>query len=248
MGYIYILTSPSGKSYIGQTTRPIQKRLEEHRTGKSVDCRAIYNAIQFYGWDAFVIDWYYCPDEDLNNHEELMIEVLETLAPDGYNLKGGGANGKHSEETKQKMSEAQKGEKSHMFGKTGEKHHNFGSKHSEETIQRMSEAHLGEKHPMWGKHHSEETMQKQSEAQLGIPKSEDTKQKMSEAQLGEKNHKSQRVYQYALDGTFIGSFGSTKEAGRHLKKTNGGSKISSCARGVKGYKTAYKFKWSYDMI
>ena len=34
MGYIYMLTSPSGKSYIGQAYRPIEKRLEEHRTGK----------------------------------------------------------------------------------------------------------------------------------------------------------------------------------------------------------------------
>jgi len=102
MGYIYILTSPSERSYIGQTTRPIQKRIEEHRTGKSVDCRAIYNAIQFYGWDAFDIDWCYCPDEDLNKHEELMEEVLGTLAPSGYNLmKGGGSGGTRSEETRQ---------------------------------------------------------------------------------------------------------------------------------------------------
>ena len=36
MGYIYILTSPSGKSYIGQTTRSIHKRLEEHETGKGI--------------------------------------------------------------------------------------------------------------------------------------------------------------------------------------------------------------------
>lgn len=53
MGWIYMITSPSGKSYIGQTIRPIQTRLKEHRTGKSSDCVAIYNAIQKYGWENF---------------------------------------------------------------------------------------------------------------------------------------------------------------------------------------------------
>ena len=81
MGYIYILTSPLGKSYIGQTIRPIEKRLEEHQ--QSNGCVAIHNAIKKYGWENFEKDWYYCPDEDLNNHEELMIEVLGTLAPEG---------------------------------------------------------------------------------------------------------------------------------------------------------------------
>jgi len=214
MGYIYILTSPSRKSYIGQTSRSIHKRLEEHRTGKSAGCRAIYNAIHFYGWDAFVIDWYYCPDEDLNKHEELMEEVLGTLAPDGYNLRKGGDNRKPSDETKQRISEAK-----------------LGILKSEETKQKMSEAQLGEKN------HN-----------FGIPKSEETKQKMSEAKLGktgEKHPKSKRVYQYDLDGTFLGSFGSTGEAARHLEKTDG-TNISACANGK--LKTAYKFKWSYDMI
>ena len=68
-----MLTSPCGKTYIGQTVRPIEKRLEEHETGRSSGCRAIYNAIQKYGWENFGKDWYYCPDEDLNKHEELMI-------------------------------------------------------------------------------------------------------------------------------------------------------------------------------
>jgi hypothetical protein len=84
-----------------------------------------------------------------------------------------------------------------------------------------------------------------SESHLGKTLNDDHKQKISEAHLGEKNHNSKRVYQYDLDGTFIGSFGSTKEAGRHLKKTNGSSAISECARGDR--KTAYKFKWSYDI-
>jgi group I intron endonuclease len=213
MGKIYILSSPSGKSYIGQTTRPIQKRLEEHRTGKS-RCVAIYNAIKLHGWENFEIDWYECPDEDLNFDEELMIREMETLAPGGYNLKGGGNNGKPSDETKQKISEAK-----------------LGISKSEETKKKMSEAQLGEKN------HN-----------FGIPKSEKIKQKMSKAKLGKtgENHpKSKRVYQYALDGTFIGSFGSCDEAGRYLNKTSG-TDISKCALGK--CKTAYKFKWSYDMI
>jgi hypothetical protein len=64
---------------------------------------------------------------------------------------------------------------------------------------------------------------------------------------GEKHPNSKRVYQYALDGIFIDSFGSTEEAGRHFKKTNG-VLIRNCANGVKGYKTAYGFKWSYDRV
>lgn len=67
-----MLTSPSGKSYIGQTVRPIEKRFEEHQL-ESSNCVAIYRAIQKYGWENFETDWYECPDEELNRHEELMI-------------------------------------------------------------------------------------------------------------------------------------------------------------------------------
>jgi group I intron endonuclease len=62
MGYIYMLKNKvNGKIYIGQTTRPIRKRLGEHETGESRKCRAIYNAIQYHGWDNFEKDWYECP-------------------------------------------------------------------------------------------------------------------------------------------------------------------------------------------
>lgn len=220
MGYIYMLTSPSGKSYIGQTYRPIQERLEEHRTGKSRYCVAIYNAIQYHGWDNFDRDYYECPDEELNNHEELMVEVLGTLSPGGYNLReGGGSHGKMSVESKQKMSVSTR----------------------------------GENNPMYGKKHSEETKKKNREKHLGKTTSDETRQKLREAFSGENNHmygktgnkniRSKRVYQYALDGTFINSFESCEEAGRYIKKDV--SSICKCARGVKRYKTAYGFKWSY---
>jgi group I intron endonuclease len=184
MGYIYMLTSPNGKIYIGQTTRPIHKRLGEHKKGK-IGCRAIYSAIQKYGWENFKKDWYECPDEDLNFDEDLLVSEMRTLSPKGYNLKDGGGNhGKHSDESRLKMSKAQKGKKL----------------------------------------------------------SKETKQKISKERLGEKHHNAKRVCRYALDGTFIDSFGSIGEAGRHLNKTDG-SIIAKCARGER--KTAYNYKWSY---
>ena len=109
MGFIYRLTFPSKKSYIGQTIRDIHKRLEEHQYASS-SCVAVYNAIQKYGWENVKIDWYECPDEDLNFDENLLVEEMGTLAPGGYNLmEGGGSKGRPSEETKQKMSEAHLG-------------------------------------------------------------------------------------------------------------------------------------------
>jgi group I intron endonuclease len=274
MGHIYMLKNKiNGKVYIGQTIRPIHKRLEEHRTGRSKRCRAIYNAIQKYGWENFEKDWYGCPDEDLNFEEDLLVSEMETLAPEGYNLKeGGGSNGKLSEETKQRISEAKQNMSEETRRKMseatrGDKNHNYGKTKSEETKQKMSKAHTGktlnkeyrkkiseatrgDKNHNYGKPKSEETKQKMSKAQLGEKNhnygktmSEETRQKMSKARLGEKHHKSKRVYQYDLNGTFIDSYASCGEAGRHFKKS--GVNISACARGVTGYKTAYNFKWSY---
>jgi group I intron endonuclease len=194
MGYLYKLTNKvNGKSYIGQTIRPIEKRFEEHQRPDS-HCVALCSAIKKYGWDNFEKDYYECPDEDLNKHEKLIIEVLETLSPNGYNLKEGGDNGKHIAET----------------------------------IQKISEAKLGEKNPMYGKKHSD-----------------DSNKKRSEALTGENNPNSKKVYQYDLYGNYIGSFGSGGEAARALCKNSGSSAISECANRKR--KTAYGFKWSFEL-
>jgi 5-methylcytosine-specific restriction endonuclease McrA len=92
----------------------------------------------------------------------------------------------HSEESKKKMSEANKGDKNHMFGRTGDKHPLFGKHLSEETRKKISEAETG-------KHHSEESKKKMSEAKIGEKHplfgkhlSEETRKKMSEANKGDK--------------------------------------------------------------
>jgi group I intron endonuclease len=269
MGYIYILTSSSsGKSYVGQTTREIEERLGEHQEHTSA-CRAIRNAIQKHGWDSFIADYYECPDDELNKNEKWMVELLGTLSPWGYNLReGGGSRGKFSDDTKKKLSESRVGEKNHRYGtKTSEetkqkvqkmwteekrKEHGlkisgflnpmFGKPRDEETKEkiRMSwseerkEYHRelvsgdknpmfgvrGEEHPWWGRSHTEETIQKNKDSQLN----------------------SQKVYQYTLEGKYIQSFDSYREAGRRLDFDY--IPISRCARGKQ--KTAYGFLWSRD--
>jgi len=276
MGFIYKLTFPSEKSYIGQTIRPIHERLKEHQLPSS-NCVAVYNAIQKYGWENVKIDWYECPDEDLNFDEELLVEEMGTLAPGGYNLmEGGGSKGRPSEETKQKMSEALSSEKNPMYGKTGEKHHMFGNTLSDEHKQKISEAQSGEKNPMFGKEHAEISKQKMSEAKsgeknpmFGKEHTEKTKQKMSEAKSGEKNHmfgkehtdESKKKISKALSGekhhaskrvyqyTLDGTYVDSYGSSEEAARALGktnGSNISMCARGKR--KDAYGFKWSRELL
>jgi len=267
MGFIYKLTyKVSRKAYIGQTIRPILKRLDEHQLSNS-GCKAIIGAIKNYGWENFDVEWYEIPDEDLNFYEEMLVALLGTLAPGGYNLREGGGNkGKMSAESKQRMSEAKKGEKHPMYSKShtketkqkmseallGEKHPMYGKTHSKETKQKMSEAHAGEKCYMYGKTHSKETKQKMSEAQSGEKNPmfgknhiEETKQKMSKALIDEKNINSKKVYQYNLDGTYVNNFGSSGGGARSLGMEDGSS-IRACARGDR--KSAHGFKWSYTEL
>jgi group I intron endonuclease len=215
MGYIYMLKNKyNEKIYIGQTIRPIQKRFDEHQL-ESSKCLAIRNAIQYHGWENFEKDWYECPDEDLNKHEIWMVNLMGTLSPNGYNIKEGGASGKHSEKTKQKCREAKIGISRSEETKKKISKAKLGTNHNEKTKRNMSIAHLGENNHMYRKN-------------------------------GDKNHRSKRVYQYTIDGIFIDSFGSCREAGRYLEKAS--SLISACARGDKGYKTAYGFQWSYTYL
>ena len=87
-----------------------------------------------------------------------------------------------SDETRRKISEAQKGEKHPMFGKTP----------SEETRRKISESgkgKTGEKSNRFGKTHSEETRRKMSETAKGKTFSDETRRKISEAGKGKTGEK-----------------------------------------------------------
>lgn len=114
MGIIYILTSSSGKQYIGQTIRSLDKRWYEHVRNsheENYGCRAIGSAIKKYGPDKFQreIIWD-CPNDELNTWEEFFIDLYGTMYPNGYNLtKGGKAISKHfSNNMRDKISQGQR--------------------------------------------------------------------------------------------------------------------------------------------
>jgi group I intron endonuclease len=88
---IYKLTSPSGKSYIGQTC-DFTRRIKEHQTRKC--CPLLCKAIEKHTWDSFNIEILYSElnMDEANVLEEQLISQYNTLTPNGYNLIPGGKN------------------------------------------------------------------------------------------------------------------------------------------------------------
>lgn len=152
-------TAPNGKSYIGQTMN-LTKRNRGHR--QKTGCRAFYAAIKKYGWDAFehkILAQGLTLDE-ANDVEVQMIDTHNTLAPNGYNLRTGGKNGLHSEESKRRQAEAKR-----------------GKKHRPESLLKISAASLSQ---------SPETREKQRLSRVGKKQSDETKAKISAAKKGVK--------------------------------------------------------------
>lgn len=103
----------NGKKYIGQTTRALEERFREHcgNSGTSVSPK-LKNAIKKYGKDCFCVEVLWesdaCTQSELDTKEIEFIKDVNTLHPNGYNLTLGGSGGRHSDETKRKLSEKSK--------------------------------------------------------------------------------------------------------------------------------------------
>ena len=88
---VYKHTSPSGKSYIGQTNN-YKSRCNQHKS-KSNGCVAFSNAIKKYGWDNFEhIILEQCSNANSANEREIYwIKHVDSFN-NGYNLTPGGNN------------------------------------------------------------------------------------------------------------------------------------------------------------
>jgi len=111
-GFIYCISFPNGKKYIGQTTKEVEERIKEHIIISRTDAQYIISkAIRKYGEDYIkyeVIDKAYNRNE-LNQLEIQYIIFYNThyLKGNGYNMTDGGEGVSgyiHTEETKKIMS------------------------------------------------------------------------------------------------------------------------------------------------
>lgn len=103
--YIYILTSPSGKKYVGQTVN-IEKRFENYRNLRRFSQIKLSEAITKYGWNSFnkeVIEYNNITQKKLDDLEIEYIRELNSYNL-GYNctIGGGGKRSYYTEEEKNK--------------------------------------------------------------------------------------------------------------------------------------------------
>lgn len=124
----------NGKVYIGITKQKPERRWQNGIGYKSQPY--FYNAIALYGWENFRHDILFIElskEEAEKKEIELICKYDSTNNVKGYNLsKGGNEIGKHTEETREKMSKSAMGRS--------------GWKHTPEALKKISDAGMGRPH------------------------------------------------------------------------------------------------------
>ena len=119
--YMHINKKDDNKSYIGQTKRRL---LDRWRNGEGYIGQSFWEkGIKGYNWRKDFSHFVLCyglTKEEVDDMEVMLISLFRTTNDEyGYNMSSGGTSEWiHSKESRQRMSEAQKGEKNHNYGKT----------------------------------------------------------------------------------------------------------------------------------
>ena len=193
---VYKHTSPDGKVYIGSTSLNPKYRWNYGKGYKR--CTRFFKAINEIGWDNFEHEILFenlSQSEAEKIEEEYIKKYKSTDEKFGFNMADGASliGYKRTEETKQRMSEAQKGRKikPESIKKRSEKvkanrtyagknNGMYGRHHTKETREKIRLSNTGKKH-------TEESRKKMSESRKGIKQSEEAKAKKREKMIGERN-------------------------------------------------------------
>jgi group I intron endonuclease len=189
MSVIYeFVNNINQKVYVGQAV-DYKQRIRTHKFNlKQNKNTPFYAALKKYGWENFSINIIEeCEENVLNEREVYWISEKKCLYPDGYNLLEGGNQARHTDFTKQKISNGRK-----------------GIKFSESHIENLRESHLGYIMP-------EEQKRKISESNKGKIFSEQTKLKLKYSQPHRKE-----VGRFDIEGNLIIKYESVKDAAFNL--------------------------------
>lgn len=195
---IYKITSPSGKVYIGQSVNVLFRIKRYKNLTISKYQTKLHNSFKKYGYDNHVFEILCeCLEHELNDLERYYQELYNVLNH-GLNCKytkTQDRSGRHSEETKQKISNKAKGRiasektrqnmsKSHLGHKR-----NLGRKLTTEHKLKISKALSGVKCPQRAVLQTPEILEKKRLKMLGRKHTPESKKKMSLAQMGNKKGK-----------------------------------------------------------
>ena len=185
-GLIYKATSPSGKSYIGQTIKELRQRKWAHKNAAITKKRKFpfYNAIRYYGWSS--IKWEILEEnislENLDNKEIYYIKLFKSFES-GYNATKGGVGNRGCIWNESSKDQAKK-------------NHWIRSKNKDEILERLSKSLKGK--ASWNK---------------GIPCSEKTKQLLSLAHQGKRiGYKYSKTTIEKLSGKNNSNYGKTMDS------------------------------------
>jgi len=156
VGYIYRITNPVGKIYIGKTTR-LNDRISYYRNNQGLDQKIISRSIAKYGWDKHSFEIIAtAPSDQLNELEQKYIQEYNSFHyenENGMNLTKGGEGTfgriptaeqreklskslqgrRHTDKTKQLMSFTKQGKVGNFINKT----------HTDESKYKISVANSG---------------------------------------------------------------------------------------------------------
>lgn len=212
MGFLYKLTFPSGKSYIGITSKSIKRRIVHHVSCARRGGRwAVHAAIRKFGESSFEVqvlaevdDW-----PQLCRMEVEAIREHQTKTPHGYNLSDGGEGFQGYKFTPEQRAASSRARK----GKNLRNSRALGYRHTEEALRKIAEAgrgrvvsaerrakigktKIGNKYNV-GRIVSEEARRKSSEKQKGVPKSDSHREALSVAHKGKPWSAARRAAQEA---------------------------------------------------
>lgn len=200
-GNIYRLTSPAGKCYIGQTIH-LKRRINNYSKLNCEKQWKLLRALKKYGFENFKIDILFQYNSENRDRLNILLDAMEKFCIkkydsvyNGYNIRFGGAGGKcteetlekmrfaqsnRSEETRRKMSEWQKGKRLPDIAYEKSKATNTGRPMPQHVKDATRKSNIG-------RVMTQENRNKISLANLGKKMSDETKLKLSIANTGRKH-------------------------------------------------------------